>query len=236
MKERPILFSGEMVRAILDGRKTMTRRVVKPQPPEWCTRTGVSELTPPCAWEFRGTFGDEGPACKFIRCPYLPVSETRLWVRETWGQSCDKDSCGLVCYAADRTAYHILCDCDGEGDAVGHGWKHYAPLTAWEHIRWRPSIHMPRWASRITLQLKSVRAERLQEITADDIAAEGFPPDDGPPRDGTRLTSAGRRLVFAELWDSLNARRGFSWDQNPWVWVVRFKQADEAELGKKGKR
>lgn len=235
MTDRPILFSDPMVRAILAGHKTMTRRVVKPQPPDWCDTAGVSAWTPPGAWEFRGNYESAGPASKFNRCPYLPVSETRLWVRETWGQTCDSASCGLVCYRADRRAYHMLCECDGEGDPVGHGWQHYDPLAAWEHIRWRPSIHMPRWASRITLQLTSVRAERLQEITEADAAAEGLIKLSvtgffALPSDGRHYYSGwnSAREGFRDLWDSLNAKRGFPWDSNPWVFVLSFERVEEA--------
>jgi hypothetical protein len=83
---------------------------------------------------------------------------------------------------------------------------------------------MPRWASRLTLEITGVRVERLQDISPDDVSAEGVPPGCGPPRDGTRLTAAGRRMVFAELWDSINAKRGYDWDSNPWVWVIQFER------------
>ena len=136
-----------------------------------------------------------------------------LWVRETWAVSSAYDSykpsvltpnVGTVQYlagAGPKTCF----DADG-----GLG-------------RIRPSIFMPRWASRITLKVTDVRVERVQEISRDDIAAEGFPPDTSPPHDGTRLTLHGRRMVFAELWDSINHSRGFGWDANPYVWVVAFK-------------
>lgn len=211
MADRPILFSGPMVRAILDGQKTMTRRVVKPQPPAWCEDTGavVSMLTPPGHWEFRGNYGDEGPASKFIRCPYLPVSETRLWVREAfsaWFQ-------GIHWYS-----YKGIRD-DVAASNVFYRATHSYPD---DDQKWIPSIHMPRWASRITLALKSIRAERLQAIDNIDAKEEGFV-DSGIHKEGYGLALD----MFRTTWNHLNAKRGFSWDANPWVWVVRFKRVEE---------
>lgn len=196
MNEKPILFSGPMVRAILDGRKTMTRRVVK-LPPD-----AVSVTVDP-----GGTIFGPGPYIKAgnpdgydyprIHCPYDPGD--RLWVRETW-----------CCYTP--MLRNPRYKADGHNDA---GWT------------WKPSIHMPRWASRITLEVTDVRVERVQEITDDDAKAEGCPTVgwyDGPRP----------KLWFSHLWDSINAARGYGWDVNPWVWVVSFRRVDQAEGKERG--
>lgn len=212
IKEHPILFSGEMVRAILAGRKTVTRRVVKPQPPD-----GWSPVVEHyCPVEISAD-GEEapGPLCfgasdeEFgVRCPYGEPGD-RLWVREAWRRTCDTDALGCVQYKADGAALHYLCDNGGEGDPTelagpaGKLWDEDA-------AKWRPSIHMPRWVSRILLEVKSVQVERLQEITEADAEAEGFE----------------RREHFIRLWDQLNASRGCSWESNPWVWRVEFKRVE----------
>lgn len=196
MKERPILFSGEMVRAILDGRKTQTRRIVKD-----------SETDSRIYWnpivvnEYGGWVNEHGSPRP---CRYGQPGD-RLWVRETWSQ-------------------------DGRGgtDAEGRDAVYYRAdfphPDVWEGF-WKPSIHMPRWASRITLEVTSVRVTRLQEISDKDARAEGCPgwyhesyPDQGEP-DAKRPTEE-----FAELWESINGAG--SWDLNPWVWVIEFKRID----------
>ena len=195
MKERPILFSGPMVRAILEGRKTQTRRVVKPQPPTAFVTVRVEDGTQ-FSWCLRNQSAFDLPESAAdwltLRCPY-GVPGDRLWVRETWG-SCTTN--GTVCsgYRADVA---LRPEIEAGVD------------------RWRPSIHMPRWASRLLLEVKAVRVERLQEISEDDAFAEGISGGDwlGNPV-GT----------YRELWDSINAKRGHSWESNPWVWVVEFER------------
>jgi hypothetical protein len=122
-------------------------------------------------------------------CPYGRPGD-RLWVRETWSQLYPYES-RRVAYRADRET------------VVAPG------VLPW----WRPSIHMPRWASRLTLEITKVRVERLKEITVKDIAAEGI-------QEGVGVFAY---EDFRKLWDSLNAKRGFGWDANPWVWVVEFR-------------
>lgn len=205
MKERPILFSAPMVRALLAGTKTQTRRVVKVQPEP-------------------GFIGNYGPGNPFIRgergdirCPYGQPGD-RLWVRETWqGPLLDSEEHeaqfsedgpdafkkpGFCAYRATDTLDAI----DADGKDLG----------------WRPSIHMPRWASRILLEIVSVRIERLQDISDADAKAEGvaLPPStctmyDGIWRDGYR-----------NLWQFINGQG--SWDANPWVWVIEFKRIEPA--------
>ena len=174
MKERPILFSGPMVRAILDGRKTQTRRVVKPQP-DWI-RPRVSDDG--IAHGYCGSGPTDG-----IKCPYGTVGD-RLWVRESWAKS------GEV------------------GDATEYRADNPDPIGA----KWRPSIHMPRWASRIDLEITGIRVERLQEISERDAMAEGC----------EYLTNSVARSNFVKLWISINGQD--SWSANPWVWVIEFKR------------
>ena len=193
MSDHPIIFSGPMVRAILDGRKTQTRRVVKPQP----YQIETSWLRPvPGEW------------WKHLR-PRLPygIPGDRLWVRETWAEYVDVES-GV--HDDERFCYRATD-------------KMMLP------VKWRPSIHMPRWASRITLEVTGVRVERLQEISEADARVEGVGRDTNPC-DHVRQSCADigclgptHRASFCELWDTLNAKRGYSWESNPWVWVVEFK-------------
>jgi hypothetical protein len=183
MKERPILFSGPMVQAILDGRKTQTRRVVKPQPEYW-EQTGGYHY-PLDKKPYRGAPVGRVRSIDEYRCPYGQPGD-RLWVRETWHQYAG----GEVIYRADYGPESYQAGAKG----------------------WRPSIFMPRWASRITLEITGVRVERVQDISADDARAEGVSAPDVLPRS-----------KFATLWDSINAKRGYGWDMNPWCWCVEFK-------------
>lgn len=196
MKERPILFSGAMVRAILDGRKTQTRRVVKA--PQWVAAEGRdldwSSARPEIIDDQPLLFVSQvrKPAPIALACPYGQPGD-QLWVRETfavWGQF--RNGPGY-CYRAD-------------GDQSG--------------VSWRSSIHMPRAASRITLEVTGVRCERVQDISEADAIDEGMQ-SPGIPAATTN------RAAFAQLWDSINAPRGYSWADNPWVWVLEFKRIAE---------
>jgi hypothetical protein len=189
-KTRPILMSGPMVKAILNGRKSQARRIVKPQPDE----DGLScqadcELYPGRA----GLWFDTSD--RAYRCPY-GATGTTLWVRETWRVHgfCDYG----VQYRADLFTRN-------DQRAAAYGTKH--------EDRWRPSIHMPRWASRLTLEVTGVRVERLQKISDADSHAEGCE---------TPATAA--RSHFRNLWESINGPG--SWDANPCVWVVEFRRVD----------
>lgn len=168
MADRPILFSAPMVRAMLAGTKTQTRRVAKP-------KRSIEPMT------------DE--------CPYGQPGDL-LWVRETWAW-----------YGCERDPREVLYRADTSNLPESHG-------------RWRPSIHMPRWASRITLRVTGVRVERLQDITEVDAIAEGAQPfrlPCHPQRETLRHVDG-----FALLWESINGAG--SWDANPWVWVVEFER------------
>jgi len=214
IKTRPIIFNSDMVRAILDGRKSQTRRVIKPQPKS----QGIKSFGE--AWEWKkGAGGFSGSTLHQLKaaygllyhCPYGVPGE-RLWVRETFFYEWpdmdppeDMKDCRII-FRADEPNY-------------------LDPFTLEENYRWSPSIHMPRWASRITLEITDVRVERLHEITVGDVIAEGihqrhldkyakfpeFHPNDIPG------------MAFREIWNPINAKRGYPWESNPWVWVVEFK-------------
>jgi hypothetical protein len=189
MNERPILFSAPMVRAILAGTKTQTRRVVNPQP---CGGFAVIELgilSAAAVTDSRGAL---------IRCPY-GKSGDRLWVRETWRPT-------GVCAGQWTSVYY-------RADKAQIDRPYFYPNLV--KGGWRPAIHMPRAACRLMLEVTAVRVERLQEITEDDARAEGI----------SAPTSGSFRGGYAILWDSLNAKRGFGWATNPWVWVVTFDRA-----------
>jgi hypothetical protein len=196
-KERPVIFSGPMVRAILAGRKTQTRRLVKPQP-NWHARGTGPTLGIGCSIRVeRGVAGWYGPALGAIHaewglatCPYgLPGD--RLWVRETWGW---KD---VPLYSPDG-AYSIP---SGEKEIVYRADQRFQP------DRWRSPIHMPRAASRITLEITGVRVERLTKVSSEDAAAEGF---------------AGYG-EFLEAFYTINAGR-ITYADDPWVWAITFKR------------
>ena len=186
MKERPILFFGPMVSALLAGTKTQTRRVVKPQP--------VPDGNGGASWYGRGVrwAGKESNLFKAEDCPYGQPGD-RLWVRETWAQNWNQ----LSDTRMDRSYVYRA---DGEQRAQDNGTD----------LPWRPSIHMPRRASRITLEVTGVRVERLQDISEADSKAEGaVGHPDGPWH------------AYRSLWTLINGPG--SWDANPWVWVVEFK-------------
>jgi hypothetical protein len=205
--DRPILFSGPMVRAILNGTKTQTRRIVKPQPgganriPVIGRKNVVVNIRDPRAAEFGS--------------PYQPGD--RLWVRETWTDGHSYDGKRHFAYRATQEAH--------------------------QDFKWKPSIHMPRTASRITLEITAVRVERLNDISEADAKAEGLkglskdgnlvkygiPDRDGLPGnddDGWHWQDWNRdpSMAFRRLWESINGPE--SWDANPWVWVVEFKRVE----------
>lgn len=190
MKERPILFSAPMVRALLDGSKTQTRRVVK-KSECWPVSTVRATML-----ETRGTaMAVDANRCTYgpeIMCPYGKPGD-RLWVRETFAKA-EMMDCRQYAYRA-------------TGDLLGC-------------MPWKPSIHMPRVASRITLEIVNVSVERLQDISERDAADEGcgclldeFPQWDGDPNL--------YRKLYRVLWERINGAG--SWAADPWVWVVEFK-------------
>lgn len=192
--EHPILFTGEMVRAILDGRKTQTRRVMK--------RQGLI----PDNWYQWGKEAQD--ATIRHRCPYGQPGE-HLWVRETTKRRTAIGGAPFADYSADKETVK-----DGIGDSAL--WRYSKPVC--------PSIRMPRWASRIDLLVKDVRVERVQDISGVGSVAEGcgkqFADFELMHHGGYRTA----RHEFSTLWDSINKKHGFGWEKNPWVWVVEFER------------
>ena len=229
-RERPILFSGPMVRAILEGRKTQTRRVAKPQPPIDAEAVGANSYEGPegPAWFWWKGNRDERKfwppttgGANSIHCPFGQPGD-RLWARETWMPKSwsAEGGWGEIEYAADGAARQV------EGDwSFSQAYPSSRPVTAW-----RPSIHMPRWASRITLEITRVRVERVQDITEADAIAEGVTVatlgnagwlgPDAPEGAGYSYVPRG----FAATWDDINGPRGHGWSVNPWVWVIDFER------------
>ena len=218
IRERPILFNGAMVRAILDGRKTVTRRQINPQFP-----SSVNEVLPYAtyrgAWMPRDPESPDDAWEEQVRvCPYGKPGD-RLWVRETW-QLHEKftDNCVVVYKANERnswTEFHRRFPVD-----VARG----VPEKPFQTHGFRPSIHMPRWACRLLLEVTDVRVERLQEITEDQAEAEGVRTcehDLDPVGNGYSATE-----LFSILWSSLYGVGNYN--DNPWVWVVEFKRVEVA--------
>lgn len=209
-RERPILFSAPMVRAILKGSKTQTRRVLAP---DLFISSGGAVVR----------MASAGPATTGIReahCPYWRETGDRLWVRETWAlidanhKPADLATATRIVYRADGLT--VPKQRDAEIRAM-FAERNRVPDAG---MKWRPSIHMPRIASRITLEVTGVRVERLQDISEADAQAEGAPSADLAsgrecifPHQGTH------RWGFRLLWESING----SWDANPWVWVLEFR-------------
>lgn len=232
MKERPILFSAPMVRAILDGRKTQTRRVVKPQPDvqHWQNIQAMHGRSPdgkafgdPYKWRVVGPHYPDD-ASDDVRSPYA-VGD-RLWVRETFAAWDGRDlfSGRLVPMTAYRAGRRVHASPETPGVHV--------PLEQWpiewrddfkpESMKWTPSIHMPRAASRITIEVTDVRVERLQALSRADAAAEGICYPEGEPKPEWYRNDRWPEENFAGLWDAINGAG--AWHANPWVWVVCFQR------------
>ncbi|WP_375263234.1 hypothetical protein [Palleronia sp.] len=234
MTDRPILFSGPMVRALLDGRKTQTRRVLKPQPFEHEGQWFVEY--PGLDGGGLGIHDTEAAAVAewmpFIKPRIRFARGDRLWVRETWAVA--------PIYDGVRPR-----EINPGGKPRWCGIR-YAATDARKGIKDRPSIFMPRWASRLTLQVTDVRVQRVQEISEDDAWAEGCKPgdldDNGNPFPAEEPHPKGgwigwdyARDWFADLWDGLNGPRGYGWDANPWTVAVTFtvhrQNIDQMETG-----
>lgn len=281
MKERPILFSGEMVRAILAGRKTMTRRIVTPQPPANCVPIGSGYVGAARYWTTFENPANDAAALITANCPYgkpgerreasrgetdrcrarafevgdseralqpapcsanawnEPVSNRanrkqgdRLWVKETfyaWGRWETQFN-----PKKRRNKWHFI-------DLTRESGKQYqytepegfqkqkrggVPPTWWK----RPAIFMPRWASRLTLEISAVRVERLQDISEADALAEGIKllPGGGFGLNEPFSEFNSARSAFAFLWDSINGKR-VPWLSNPYVWVIEFKRMEVSQ-------
>lgn len=225
MKERPILFKGSMVRAILEGSKTQTRRIIKPQPPFGCEYSINGNHTHALC-HTAGPIDDKTrwvpPTPKStdyrLPCPF-GVPGDRLWVRETFGfeiQRVGGTPHERLVYRSTRPEAAHCYDCNGNK----------IPM------KWRPSIYMPRRFSRIDLEITSVRVERLQDISAEDANAEGAQEWIESHNQGDRYHHNGNLqaypvTAFSRLWETINGAG--SWDANPWIWVVEFKLRSEPD-------
>jgi hypothetical protein len=200
MKERPILMNGAMVRAVLDGTKTQTRRIVKPQPDY-----PIIVATDPHTNRYQ--IGEREPVTEaelLRKCPHGQPGD-RIWVRETfsdvYGAGGDEG----------RRKKEVMYRANGETDPYVIGG------------RWTPSIHMPRWASRIQLEIVSVRVERLNDCSDADARAEGTPGGHGVIPSYNYNTTPSEHYIH--LWESINGAG--SWALNPWVWVIEFKRVTQ---------
>lgn len=230
---KSILFNDEMVRAILDGRKTKTRRPI----------THVKKILGGAVTEFQES---DTPGYDFImrdkrkcwndlrkedllrRCPFSQVGDL-LWVRETFCLEHQVEKDQPPPFGDSRPIRWEFAGMESDPEGADSMWlqPHYratdpTPELAYEDsdgeptVRWKPSIHMPQWASRITLEITEIRVERVQEITEEEAISEGFFPDDG----------VSEVYCFSEAWDSLYAKKGLGWNDNPWVWVLTFRRVE----------
>lgn len=234
MKERGIIFSAPMVMALLAGEKSQTRRLVKP-----VGNDGgfvIVEQQDGSWWPQRSDDGEsmfvtiDGYAHEMpMRCPYGRPGD-RLWVRETWRYvDWTEDGEPYIAYAADGARLLRRNAPEEWADRLFDTWamlsepENYAIDNRAADRRWRSPIHMPRWASRITLEITGVRVERLQDISEADAMAEGSrswaDEQDTPARD---IPGGETHLIYRQLWESINGAD--SWDANPLVWVVEFRR------------
>lgn len=232
MKERPIIFSAESVGAILAGRKTQTRRVIKSQP------HGL--LCVDCASPYGYSWDSPSEGEQIPRCPYGQVGD-RLWVRETFVLENTSEYSSDVDAPTDRPFKQEGDEWEGHYLLIPH-YRATEPepnIVSFDredglddHTSWKSSIFMPRWASRITLEIVRVGVERVQLITESEAKAEGvefqFPgKSEATYRDYQLRTLNGCETAkesYMTLWDSINRKRGYGWQENPWVWVVEFRR------------
>lgn len=231
MRERPILLNADMVRAVLNGSKTQTRRIIQSAAKNMQARGHevITHRAPGDKWygdyvysmrDRSGVWQDFTNEQFLAKCPFGQPGD-RLWVRETFRvHSRATDVATLVYKASQRQSWTQQ--------------THRVPVSVCNKPavieKWTPSIHMPRWASRITLEITGVRVERSQDITEQDSAAEGVPPagDLLPEYPDTYLTPKGdfatAKVAFQRLWESIYGED--SWQANPWVWVIEFKRVE----------
>lgn len=226
-----MIFNGEMVRAILDERKTQTRRIMKNQPTGDYPDTPALIRNVGTGFQWHGHYGESS----IFNCPFGSVGD-RIWVRETWATLGNEDGCCVdwndnLCKGDERAAARIYrASCEQRPGDYGL-WSipdnaYWNPHTENEKFEgaWRPSIHMPRWASRILLEITDVRVERLNDISQEDAQAEGMeltgwrPTYSDPDSGGEVWTPYDN---FALLWESIYGEE--NWQANPWVWVIEFK-------------
>lgn len=210
MRERGMIFNADMVRAVLNGSKTQTRRIIKNQRvgDSWSVQPAQNPRTNRHTHDWWLPTGTQ-PYSALPACPFGAIGD-RLWVRETFS------IVPRTAYAASEGVQQVICPDDNHEAAIFRaGWEHSTG-----GIRWRPSIHMPRWASRITLEITGVRVERLTALSDDDARNEGCPAQlPHNPEDEHQA-----RTWFRGLWSEIYGEE--SWQANPWVWVIEFKRVE----------
>lgn len=226
MKEKPIIFSADIVKAILDGKKTMTRRVIKSNH-DLSRYTHVDfDIDGDNKWELV-RINDLKRTYTKIGNPYGNVGD-RLWVRETWIQGYDDPL--IESEGDDENAVSIIYKADGKEEyrtcsaETAENWGDFSADS--EMVGFKSPIHMPRWASRILLEITDIRVERLNDISEEDAVKEGMPPSH-PSIDRISIQhgfNSFSQSCFAQLWDTLNTKKGYPWSSNPWVWVIEFKK------------
>ncbi|EEE2003750.1 hypothetical protein [Salmonella enterica] len=218
VKERGVIFNGEMVRAILDGRKTQTRRIMKLQPEilgsglRYITESRKQNEVGKYFWCISDALGMRARSAVFA-CPFGDVGD-RIWVRETYRVHSRATDVATLVYRA----------------SVRNSWTeqtHRVPVAVCNKPatpeKWTPSIHMPRWASRILLEITDVRVERLRDLSEEDAKSEGIIPSAGGVLPGWEY-----RINFRDLWMDIYGTD--NWEANPWVWVIEFKRVEGATL------
>jgi len=229
MTDKSIIFSAESVRAILEGRKTQHRMVVKYQFPGAETvefgmyhPIGIDKhgIAYPKELQF-GAWSDNAD----IKCPF-EIGQ-KLWVRETWGIGCRPHPYSGWVDGIEYKADELFIDDDKV--SLPLNVIDDRDLEKYESDGWKSPVHMPRWASRLSLEVTDIRCERLQDINEEDAVAEGI--TDGGCLNcgchepcGCDNPQPDRRDAYTWLWDTTNAKRGYPWDSNPWAWVIDFKE------------
>ncbi|EAW6601169.1 hypothetical protein LKS62_004819 [Salmonella enterica] len=208
MKERGMIFNAEMVNAILSGRKTQTRRPIKWKQTRF---TEIAERDDGSLWPWAEDCERGGDI--WFACPYGEIGD-RIWVRETFRVHSRATDVATLVYRA----------------SVRNSWTeqtHRVPIAVCDKPatpeKWTPSIHMPRWASRILLEITDVRVERLRDLSEEDAKSEGITPPAGGVLPGWEY-----RINFRDLWMDIYGTD--SWEANPWVWVIEFKRVEGAAL------
>jgi len=234
VRERPIIFTGESVRQIMSGAKTQTRRVIRMDRLKVKLRGAVRFEDGTGRMALKGTYGAEmnpqgavsipighdplgvKPGEFDFLCPYID-GRTTLTGRQTWTITPEEPAHLWV-----REAHEINPNVPSMGHGSGLARHHRAYRADGDSpfLRWRPSIHMPRWASRLTLEITEVRVQRLAEISEEDAKAEGASFEAG----GNEELGVGYRIGFRTLWDTLNKPRGYGWESNPFCWAITFKR------------
>ncbi len=220
--ERPILMTPENAQKVHDGRKTQTRRIVKyeitgPNPPNASIFDVYDGVGPLRKWV--GAFGLDGKGIERL-CPYGVVGD-RLWIRERF---IPLRGCGQLCKRIDDATYILFSNGDQLYRKDGHlcpGPKKYAE-GAWDRVKFRPAIHMPRWACRTVVELTEVRVERLNDISREDAKAEGLWPGANGLEQAAGRSWGNAQLAFQALWESIHGKD--AWSLNPWVWVLGFRK------------